>query len=131
MKTAGPVEQLVEDIRLVSPTLHDIVQGVRQIVRRAEPTVTEIVKYGGILFQVEQPLCGVYAYRQHVSLEFGRGREFEDSHGVLEGGGKFRRHIKLMSPGDLTSRHVAEYERQSLALSRQASAATSEWRTKR
>lgn len=32
-----------------------------------------------------------------------------DPHGVLEGGGKLRRHIKLRALQDIADRHVAEY----------------------
>ncbi|MCW5259917.1 DUF1801 domain-containing protein [Verminephrobacter eiseniae] len=96
MKAADRIEQLVEDI--CGPILHEIVQGVRQNVMRTGPSATEIVKYGGIMFQAKQPFCGVYAYRENVSLEFGHGHQFKDAHGVLEGSGKFRRHIKMEPP---------------------------------
>jgi len=131
MKKSDPVEQLVEDIRLMDPTLHKIVQGVRQIVKLEQPKATEIVKYGGIMFQVEQPFCGVYAYQQHVSLEFGQGHRLDDAHKVLEGNGKFRRHITLKSPDDVAGRHVADYVRQSLALTQQAEVPKSPSRAKR
>jgi len=124
MKKADPVEQLVNDIRLMDSGLHEIVQGVRRIVKLEAPDATEIVKYGGIMFQTQAPFCGVFSYQRHVSLEFGRGSQLEDAHGVLEGDGKFRRHIKLNTPADLAGRHVAYYVKQALKLSgRTASAA--------
>ena len=96
MKAADQIEQLAEDI--CGPILHEIVQGVRQIVMRTEPSATEIVKYGGIMFQAKQPFCGVNVYREHVSLEFGHSHQCKDAHGVLEGSGQFRHHIKLKPP---------------------------------
>lgn len=103
------VEALLRDIRESRAPLHEIVQGVRMIVREVAPQAGETVMYGGIMFAADAPVCGVYAYKQHVSLEFGRGCDLEDAHGVLEGGGKLRRHIKLESAADLEGRHVREY----------------------
>lgn len=117
------VERLVEDIRLADITLYEVVQDVRRTVKRVKPSATEIVKYGGIMFQLDEPFCGVYVYHEHVSVEFGQGHRLDDAHGVLEGSGKYRRHIKLKSPDDVAGRHVADYVKQSLAFAKEAEAA--------
>jgi len=44
-----------------------------------------------------------------VSLEFGDGAALPDEHGVLEGAGKLRRHIKLCALDDVEQKHVLQY----------------------
>ncbi len=111
------VEQLVHDLQLTHPDLHTIVQAVRATVRSVAAKADEKVMYGGILFSAPEQFCGVFAYSAHVSMEFGRGAELSDPHRVLEGGGKFRRHIKLQSVDDIASKHLKEYIQQALRLS--------------
>ena len=48
-------------------------------------TVDEEVKYGGILFAAPVPFCGIFVYKQHVSVEFSHGAKIEDPYGLLEG----------------------------------------------
>lgn len=104
------VPALLDDIRLLSEDGHALVQAVRALVRATLRNVEEEVKYGGILFSSDGvPFGGVFAYRQHVSVEFGVGAAIADPHGHLEGQGKGRRHIKLRTIDDLATRKLAEY----------------------
>lgn len=110
------VEQLLHDLQLTHPQLHTVVQAARAMVRSIAPEAQERVMYGGILFSAPEQCCGVFAYSAHVSMEFGHGAELDDPHGVLEGKGKFRRHIKLQSLADLDSKHLTEYVAQAVRL---------------
>ena len=111
------VEQLMHDLQLTHPDLHAIVQAARTLVRSVAPEVTERVMYGGILFAAPEQFCGVFAYSAHVSMEFGQGAELNDPRRVLEGSGKFRRHIKLQTLADLESKHLRDYIAQALRFS--------------
>lgn len=71
--------------------------------------VSEEVKYGGFLFSSNEPFCGIFSYTKHVSLEFSAGASLPDTFKVLEGEGKFRRHIKLSSADDISGKHVRDY----------------------
>ncbi|MFY0663758.1 MAG: DUF1801 domain-containing protein [Natronospirillum sp.] len=82
---------------------------IRELALSAGAGVTEEVKYGGILFSAGQSFCGVFAYAKHVSVEFSHGADLPDPHGVLEGTGKFRRHIKLHALADIADKHVSDY----------------------
>ncbi|MCO7610667.1 DUF1801 domain-containing protein [Pseudomonas chlororaphis] len=113
-KTEDAVLALLEDIGSTHGHLLQVVQRVRQVVEACCGPVAESVKYGGILFSRVAPFCGVYAYTGHVSVEFGQGYRFEDPHRVLEGSGKFRRHIKLRTLSDVQDKHLADYIRQAL-----------------
>ena len=112
------VTQLLEDIRSLDEDRHALVQALRKHILDLGPSVSEEVKYGGLLFSAGTPFCGVFAYAKHVSLEFGAGASLPDPHQVLEGAGKLRRHIKLTALRDISDKHVQAY----LALALQASA---------
>jgi hypothetical protein len=103
------VEALLEDIRLTSEDLYETVQAVRRLVKKLAKPLSEEVKYGGILFSSDVQFGGVFAYKEHVTVEFGRGAAIADTLGQLEGTGKLRRHIKLSSPADIQTKHLAEY----------------------
>ncbi|MFT3779062.1 MAG: DUF1801 domain-containing protein [Ottowia sp.] len=82
------VQALLDDIRLLGGEQLSLSESVRKLVKRTIPSVTEEVKYGGILFASGVQFCGVFAYRQHVSMGFGSGAKISDTLGHLEGGGK-------------------------------------------
>ncbi|WP_303747923.1 DUF1801 domain-containing protein [Stenotrophomonas pigmentata] len=103
------IEALLEDISLLGEGQLALVDAVRQLVKSTIPAVTEEVKYGGILFSSDVQFCGVFAYKQHISVEFGSGAKIADTLGQLEGNGKGRRHIKLRSAGDISAKALAHY----------------------
>ena len=107
--TTERVQAFLDDIRLLGEDRLALVQALRQAVLALGSDVTEEVKYGGLLFSEGKPLCGVFSYTGHVSLEFGNGAQLDDPHRVLEGQGKLRRHIKLSTVEELPTRHVSHY----------------------
>lgn len=112
----GKVERLLDDWRLTHASLHPVAEAVRAAVHVVAPDATERVMYGGLLFGAPNLFCGVFVYTAHVTMEFGRGAELRDPHRVLEGGGKFRRHIKLRTLDDIATRHLRDYIEQALHL---------------
>jgi hypothetical protein len=107
--TKKSVQTLLEDIRLVSEQNYEIVEAVRGLVRKTFETSSEEVKYGGILFTSGFQFGGVFAYKAHVSVEFGSGAKIPDTFGFLEGAGKGRRHIKLLAVSQIKEKKLAEY----------------------
>ncbi len=103
------VQSLVEDLRLLSETNFEIVETIRALVKKTFKSTSEEVKYGGILFTSGVQFCGVFAYKEHVSVEFGSGAKIKDDIGHLEGSGKRRRHLKLRSVGEIKSKQLAKY----------------------
>ncbi len=120
---AKSIQSLLEDIRLVSELNFQIVEAVRAVLRAQCQPLSEELKYGGILFSAGLQFCGVFAYKAHVSVEFGHGALIQDPWGHLEGEGKGRRHIKLRSLDDLQSKALADYLPLALAAAKQAQAA--------
>jgi len=107
--TNKSVQALLEDIRLVSEQNYQIVEAVRALVQKTFKTTSEEVKYGGILFSSGVQFGGVFAYKTHVTVEFGNGAKIADTFGFLEGKGKGRRHIKLMSIAQIKDKKLAQY----------------------
>lgn len=103
------VDALLDDLSMLDSQQAVIVQAVRDLVKSLYPRVTEEVKYGGILFSVGVHFCGVFAYREHVSVEFSQGAQIPDAIGHLEGRGKLRRHTKLRTVGDIGAKSLRQY----------------------
>jgi len=103
------VSDWLDALRRNDELRYHLVEAVRQLALAAGPTITEQVKYGGVLFAGSCGFCGLFSYTNHVTLEFGDGASLPDPHGQLEGKGKGRRHIKLAVIGDIETKHVREY----------------------
>ena len=103
------VDHFVHELQFQSGVRHDLVVRIRNLVLDVDPRITEELQYGGILFSAGSPFCGLFSYGTHVALEFSRGAELDDPHGVLEGDGKKRRHIKLVAQPDLFQKNLRDY----------------------
>jgi hypothetical protein len=103
------IEALLEDIRLLGEEQFQIVEQIRSLTKKTVKPLTEEVKYGGIIFSSAHQFAGVFAYKEHVSVEFGHGAKINDTEGFLEGAGKGRRHIKLKSIGDIKAKKLSKY----------------------
>lgn len=103
------LERLLHELQITNPDGYGLVQAARRAIYSVVPKATERVMYGGFMFSGDAQFCGVFAYKEHVSIEFGRGCDLDDPHGVLEGGGKQRRHIKLFSMTDITAQFLELY----------------------
>jgi len=102
-------QALIEDIRFVSEQNYEIVEAVRALVKNTFGSMSEEVKYGGILFTSGIQFGGVFAYKAHVTVEFGNGAKIKDPFGFLEGAGKGRRHVKLKSVSQIHDKKLAQY----------------------
>ena len=58
----------------------------------------------------------MFAYADHVTVEFSNGANFDDPSGVLDGKGKARRHIKLHGVDDITLKNVTGFLDQALRI---------------
>jgi hypothetical protein len=68
--------------------MRDCGDDVRELLHDGHPTACVI----------DAAFAYVNAFRSHVNVGFFRGAQIADPHGLLEGTGKFMRHVKL-SPG--------------------------------
>jgi hypothetical protein len=108
--TDNKIAEFLSDIESVSVEHADIINHVRTLFLNGDSTIDETIKYGGLIF-IKQGnfLGGIFSYQNHLSLEFSKGAELDDPHGVLEGKGKYRRHIKFKSFNDISTKHASMY----------------------
>ncbi|MGI9204076.1 MAG: DUF1801 domain-containing protein [Woeseiaceae bacterium] len=97
----------------VLTTAEEITNAIDTIVADVCPGAGRRPMYGGMVFEREPGVhktmvCGHFVYKNHVSVEFSQGYALSDPESVLEGNGKYRRHIKLTSLNDIQSRSVRE-----------------------
>ncbi|WP_200836735.1 DUF1801 domain-containing protein [Rubripirellula obstinata] len=84
------------------------------LVMAAVPKASKVPKYGGTLYTLkpdekEGQFCGVFPYKAHVQLSFAQGSSLDDPDGLLEGGGKFRRHLTYKSLDDVDEKIVKRF----------------------
>ena len=115
--TNEQVQNFLDDIIVVDPEKSTIIQKLRKIVFSTNPGITERIMYGGILLSLAHDFGGIFAYKKHVSFEFSHGVQMDDPNNILEGGGKFRRHIKVYCMADVETKMVASFVKQALQLS--------------
>lgn len=108
--TKSKVVEFLSDIHSVSVEHADIINHVRSLFLNGNSTIDETIKYGGLIFIKQGDLLGgIFSYQNHLSLEFSKGAELDDPHGVLEGKGKFRRHLKFETFDDISTKHASMY----------------------
>lgn len=108
------VNAFLDGLSLLGGELPTIVRRLREIVARVCPGVAERMMYGGIMFSGGADFGGVFVSKGHVSFEFSQGNAFRDPEGLLEGSGKFRRHLKFRTVADVDPKAVAFFVRQAV-----------------
>lgn len=73
--------------------------------------------YGGLVFELKDAvhktqIGGVFISKKHVSFEFTKGYLMDDPNLLLEGGGKYRRHLKLRSFIDIDDKNLTGFFKQ-------------------
>lgn len=104
-------------------TKAEIIGNLEEIIIELAPDANLPPMYGGNVIELEKDnpksrIGGFYAYVEYVSLEFANGVQFDDPDGVLEGTGKFRRHVKLRCIDDIEAKACKCFLEQALALSK-------------
>ena len=108
------VQQLIDDIEMIDIDKFEILIKLRDIVFSCNPKIQERVMYGGIMFSLEDDFGGLFVRKKHVSFEFVFGVQMKDPDGVLEGTGKFRRHLKIKSLTDIKNKEVDFFVKQAV-----------------
>lgn len=90
-----------------------IIRALRKLVKRVAPELHESVKWGnGCWVNGESPVSYVYSGEDYVQFGFFGGSALEDPKGLLEGQGKFVRHIKVRKSSDIDERAFGALLRQ-------------------
>jgi hypothetical protein len=117
-KTKGndQVEGFIRDVIFIDEEKGAILKKLREIVQKTCPSVTEEIKYGGLVFNRDNDLLGgIFLRKKHISLEFSYGYLFRDAGNFLEGSGKYRRHVKMYSLNDISGKKADYYINQAFA----------------
>jgi hypothetical protein len=93
-----------------------IIGALRQFVKRTHPALSETVKWGnGCWVGGSGPVAYVHAETGCVQFGFFYGSRLNDPKELLEGTGKYVRHIKVRSPGEIDNRAFAALLKQAAA----------------
>ena len=100
------VQQFLDDLMATDIDKYEIVQQARQTMLACHPQADETIKYGGILFALEEDFGGLFVSKHHVKFDFTQGYKLDDPDNLLEGSGEFRRHLKFKSEADVTEKQL-------------------------
>ena len=96
-----------------------IAKAVRALVKKSVPACEEYVNPWKIpTFDLNGPLCFYMTAKEHVVFGFMRGAVLRDPQKLLEGTGKYLRHIKLRSVADVRQPGVRRLLEQAARLNR-------------
>jgi hypothetical protein len=80
----------------------DVVKGLRSLVKRTLAGCEEYVNPWKIpSFDSNGTVCGFMTGKEHVTFIFLRGAALPDPEGLLEGTGKYVRHVKVRTTADV------------------------------
>lgn len=117
ISTSDKVNDLLDEMRCISPEQFDRVILIRDIFLRANEKLVEGIKYGGLVFNLldsNRLVGGIYAYKEHISIEFSSGADFIDDDSILEGGGKKRRHLKIYDSDEIVLSNIEYFVNQAV-----------------
>jgi len=83
-----------------------IANELEEFIQSCIPNCSRVSKYGGTLFTLkpnakEGQFCGIFVHSAHVQLSFSNGSQLTDIRKILEGSGKYRRHINFTSANQI------------------------------
>ena len=85
-----------------TPRNQAVIRALRTFVKRVAPQLQESVKWGnGCWVQGKAPVAYVYSAPDHVQFGFFGGSALKDPKRLLNGEGKFVRHIKVRKRSDI------------------------------
>ena len=96
-----------------NPRNQGIIRALRGLVKRVAPALSEAVKWGnGCWINTKGPVAYVYSAADHVQFGFFNGSSLKDPRGLLQGEGKYVRHVKIRDPSVVDERALAALLRQ-------------------
>ena len=109
------VQQFLDELMMSDAEKYTSLMEMRKIVFDTYPNTEEKIMYGGILFSLNsEDFSGLFVRKHHISFEFGNGFKMQDPNKVLEGSGKFRRHLKIRTQADIENKEVAFFVQQAV-----------------
>ncbi|MCD4767680.1 MAG: DUF1801 domain-containing protein [Methanosarcinales archaeon] len=117
MEADHKVNNYIQDVLFMDGDEGETVISLRKLVLEVAPDAKEEIKYGGLVFTINDRLfCGIFVRKKHISVEFVKGAEMQDPDTFLEGSGKYRRHLKIFQYDDIKNKKAEYYIKQSFKL---------------
>jgi hypothetical protein len=125
---SDPAPSVAEHLKKVPAAVRPTIQAARRVVKAAAPAATEIsyrsqpprsksTMWKLIRYEVDGvEVAGIGTFSTYASLYFYRGRELDDGSGLLEGGGKDMRFVRLRSPADAEAPAIKQLVRRAFRL---------------
>jgi hypothetical protein len=119
---------IAEQLRKVPAAVRPTVQAARRVVKAAGRKAKEIAyqskppRSKSAMWKLarytvdDAPVVGIGTFSTYAALFFYRGRELDDESGLLEGGGKDARFLRLRAPADVERPAVKRLVRAAFAL---------------
>lgn len=109
------VQIFLNEIQVIDPMKLEMLLELRQIIFDVFPKSEERMMYGGILFSnASEFYAGLFVRKNHISLEFSKGFLMNDPDNHLEGGGKYRRHLKISTHTEIHNKKALYYIKQAI-----------------
>jgi len=100
-----------------SPRNRAVLRALRAFVKGAAPGLEESVKWGnGCWLKDGSPVAYVYSDEDHVQFGFLRGASLRDPKGLLQGKGRYVRHVKVRKVADIDAAAFRALLRQAVRL---------------
>ena len=98
-----------------TPRNQGLIRALRKLVKRIAPQLEETVKWGnGCWVRGRTPVAYVYSAPDHVQFGFFRGSALRDPGRLLNGQGKFVRHVKVRKRSDVDEKAFGALLRQAV-----------------
>lgn len=108
------VQKFLEEVKVFDNEKYNILQELRKIVFMNFKETTERIMYGGIMFSLEKDFGGIFISKNHVSFEFTEGFRMNDPDKLLQGIGKYRRHLKIKVLSEIKDKKVDFFVKQTV-----------------
>jgi hypothetical protein len=117
-----------EHLKKIPPAVRPTVQAARRTVRAVAPKAKELAyqsrppRSSRAMYKIirytldDEYVAAIGTFPTYATLFFPRGRELDDGSGLLEGGGKEFRFVRLASPADAERPAVKRIVRKAFAL---------------
>lgn len=97
----------------MSPPVRKLGLKLREIVRKARPTATELTRWGHAMYDDDGIVCAIMGRRDYATLQFFDASTFKDPDKRLEGTGAGARHVKVRSEADIDAKLFASWIKES------------------
>ena len=123
-------------LAMYGPTVRDLAQQLRTLIRRVMPAAIEQVDLPGNIISYgmdrtyEGRICGIMPSKTHVSLLFYNGSELSDGEHLLEDERMRARRVNIKSPADIENPALQALLASAAARKKSATAVTAETSTR-